>query len=211
MAGWYPKREKYFADLSLDRIVFQGDIFRGVPTAFLDHPASREAAFAYEPPLTPAEAERPLTATDVKDATVIGGPLAMVLPHPCDFSEEEKGATHSLRVVASLRRIHETEFAPRQVQRAQIHHTVWVPDPERDDLSPDDFFVDLRTTTSVDQAYLNRERRMAALSGVAWIALMRRVAFYYTRFAMDAGPLVLQEAHQHPDYEQLAEQFDAQT
>jgi hypothetical protein len=211
MAGWYPKREKYFADLSLDRIVFQGDIFRGVPTAYLDHPASREAAFAYEPPPTPAEAERPLAATDVKDAAVIGGPLAMVLPHPCDFSEEEKGATHSLRVVARLRRISETEFAPRQVQRAQIHHTVWVPDPERDDLSPDDFFVDLRTTTSVDQAYLNRERRIAALSGVAWIALMRRVAFYCTRFAMDAGPLVLQEAHQHPDYEHLAEQFDAQT
>jgi hypothetical protein len=211
MAGWYPKREKYFADLSLDRIVFQGDIFRGVPTAYLDHPASREAAFAYEPPPTPAEAERPLAATDVKDAAVIGGPLAMVLPHPCDFSEEEKGATHSLRVVARLRRISETEFAPRQVQRAQIHHTVWVPDPERDDLSPDDFFVDLRTTTSVDQAYLNRERRIAALSGVAWIALMRRVAFYCTRFAMDARPLVLQEAHQHPDYEHLAEQFDAQT
>jgi hypothetical protein len=40
---------------------------------------------------------------------------------------------------------------------------------------------------------------------------MRRVAFYYTRLAMDAGPLVLQEAHQHPDYEHLAEQLDAQT
>jgi hypothetical protein len=210
MAGWYPKREQYFAELSPDRIVFQGDIFRGVPTAFLDHPASQEAAFAYEPPPTPMEAERPLTATEVKDAAVIGGPLAMVLPHPCDFSEEEKGATHSLRVVARVRQISETPFAPGQVQRAQIHHTVWVPNPERDDLSPHDFFVDLRTTTSIDQAYLNPKRRILALSGPAWIALMRRVVFYYTRLAIDAEPLALQEGAQHPDYAHLAEAFQAE-
>jgi hypothetical protein len=46
---------------------------------------------------------------------------------------------------------------------------------------------------------------------VAWIALMRRVAFYYTRFAMAAGSLALQEGHQHPDYEHVVEGFDPQS
>lgn len=208
--AWYPSRDAYFAELRPDRSIFQGDIFRGVPTVFVAHPAAREAAFAELPPPLPQEAERPLTAEEVAEGVVVRGPRAMVLPHPCDFSEEEKGATHSVRLVARVLRIGETPFAPKQVARGQIHHTVWVPDPERAELSDRDWVVDLRTATSVDRAFLNVERRVAALSGPAWMALMRRLVHFYTRYSMPLEALALQEAHQHPDYEHLADEFYAE-
>lgn len=200
MAAWYPNADAYFiGDPAPHRPVFQGDVFRGVPTAFVDHPVAHEHAFAGEPPPTAEEAERPLHAEEIRDVAVIKGGCTMVLPHPCDFSEGEKGATHSTRLVARLERIRDSGFGRRQVIRGAVHHTVWVPDWTS--LDPeDDFFLDLRTTTVVDRAYLNPARRVAALTGPAWIALMRRVAFFYTRTLLDDRQLALEQAHQYPDY-----------
>lgn len=204
VAPWYPKRERFFADaLEPGRPIFQGDIFRGVPTAFLAHPAAREAVFASESPPSPDEAERPLTADAVRNAAAVHGEYAMLIPHPCDFSEGEKGAAHSARLVARLTRIGDTRLGRKNVAGGRVHHTVWV--PTWDSEKPDhDWLVDLRTTTAVDRAYLNPARRVAALSGPAWVALMRRLAFFYTRAPLDDVQLALQEAHNHPDYEQAA-------
>lgn len=196
--GWYPKREAYFAHLSPDREIFQGDIFRGVPTAFLGHPAAREAAFAMERPPTPEEAERPLTAEAVQEATTIFGSYSIILPHPCDFSEEEKGSSHSVRQVARLERIRDHQFGRKEIEAARVHHTVWVPSWESDDPN-DDWFVDLRSTSAVDAAYLNPVRRVAALSPPAWMAMLRRIINFYTRTSIDLA-LLVHEAHQHPDY-----------
>lgn len=204
MAAWYPNADAYFvAKLSDDRALFQGDVFRGVPTAFVDHPVSHARLFAAEDPPTPAEAERPLTAEEIREVTAIKGGYTMLLPHPCDFSEDEKGATHSTRVVARLERIANSSLARKHVARGAVHHTVWVPDwgtlqPE------DDWLLDLRAATAVDRAYLNPARRVAALTGPAWLALMRRIAHYYTRSTLDDRVLALEQAHQHPDYEHLA-------
>jgi hypothetical protein len=208
-AAWYPRREAFFADVAPDRPIFQGDIFRGVPTVFVAHPAAREAAFAEMPLPLPHEAERPLTAEQVREGIAVDGPRAMVLPHPCDFAEEEKGAAHSVRLVARVMRISDTPFGAKQVARGQVHHTVWVPDPDHNEVGPHDWVVDLRTATPVDQAFLNVNRRAAALSGPAWIALMRRLTYFYTRMSIALQQLVLQEAHQHPDYEHRAEEFYA--
>ncbi|MCP9491008.1 MAG: hypothetical protein MSC31_14215 [Solirubrobacteraceae bacterium MAG38_C4-C5] len=207
--AWYPKRETFFAALSDDRPIFQGDIFRGVPTVFVAHPAAREAAFAEASPPSPREAERPLTAEDVREGIAVRGPRAMIMPHPCDFSEEEKGASHSVRLVARVLRVSDTPFAPKQVARGQVHHVMWVPDPEHNEAGPHDWAVDLRTATPVDRAFLNVDRRIAALSGPAWMALMRRLVYFYTRMSIPLQQLALQEAHQHPDYEHLADEFYA--
>jgi hypothetical protein len=207
--GWYPKREAFFADAASDRPIFQGDIFRGVPTVFVAHPAAREAAFAEVSAPSPQEAERPLTAEDVRQGIAVQGPRAMVLPHPCDFSEGEKGASHSVRLVARVLRISDTPFGPKQVARGQVHHTVWVPDSDHNEVGPDDWVVDLRTATPVDRAFLNVDRRVTALSGPAWMALMRRLVYFYTRMSIPVQQLALQEAHQHPDYASLADEFYA--
>lgn len=203
MAAWYPKRESFFVPaLEGRRPIFQGDVFRAVPTAFLAHPVSQEALFAAEPAPSPRDAERPLTAEDVRAAAVIHGRYSMILPHPCDFSEGEKSSTHSVRLMAQLRRISDTPFARKAVAGGRVYHAVWVPawDSERPD---DDWLVDLRTTTPVDRAFLSPARRVAALSGPAWLALMRRLAFFYTRHTIDDTALALQEAGNHPDYADL--------
>lgn len=200
MAGWFPDRAAYFvADLTPDREIFQGDVFRGVPTVFVGHPAAKEAAFAVEPRPTPQEAERPLYSDTIRDATSIHGGYAMVIPHPCDYSELEKGATHSVRLVARLERIREHQFGRKELMSGRVQHAVWVPAWDSDD-GGDDWFVDLRSATSIDATYLNPERRVAALSGPAWIALMRRLCVFYTRTCPDADVLALEQAHQHPDY-----------
>lgn len=170
MAAWYPEASSYFvAELDDERPIFQGDVFRGVPTAFVDHPESHMRVFAGEDPPTPAEAERPLTAAKIREVTAVKGGYTMVLRHPCDFAEAEKGSTHSVRIVARLDRVAAARLARRQVVRGAVHHAVWVPDWET--LRPDDdYCLDLRTTTPVDRAYLNRARRVAALTGPAWLA-----------------------------------------
>lgn len=204
MAAWYPNAGSYFVEeLAEERPLFQGDVLRGVPTAFVDHPESHARAFAAEDPPTAAEAERALTAQEIRGVTAVKGGYTMLLPHPCDFSDDEKGATHSTRVVARLERIADTSLGRKQVARGVVHHTAWVPDWRT--LEPeDDYYLDLRSTTAVDRAYLNPARRVAALTGPAWLALMRRIAHYYTRTTLDDRLLALEQAHQHPDYEHLA-------
>jgi hypothetical protein len=200
VAAWYPNADAYFVPaIKPERPILQGDIFRGVPTAYVDHPVARERAFAAADPPTPEQAEGPLSATAVREATAIKGGYTMILPHPCDFAETEKGASHSTRLVARLERIASTRVARKHVVRGAVHHTAWVPDWAT--LAPeDDYFLDLRTTSAVDRSYLNRDRRVAALTGPAWIALMRRLAFFYTRTLIDDRALALEQAHQHPDY-----------
>ena len=204
MAAWYPNADSYFvAEPAPERPLFQGDVFRGVPTAFVDHPASQARAFAAEDPPSAAEAERPLTAQEIRAVTAIKGGYTMLLPHPCDFSADEKGAAHSTGVVGRLERIADSRLGRKQVARGTVHHTAWVPD-WRTLEPPDDYYLDLRSTTPVDRAYLNPARRVAALTGPAWLALMRRIAHYYTRTTLDDRLLALERAHQHPDYEHLA-------
>jgi hypothetical protein len=112
-----------------------------------------------------------------------------------------------VRLVARVVRIGETPYAPKQVARGQVHHTVWVPDPEHDEFGAHDWVVDLRTATAVDRVFLNVDRRVAALSGPAWMAVTRRLVHFYTRTALPLQQPALQEAHQHPDYEHLADEF----
>jgi len=199
MSAWYPRREAFFADaIDVGRPVFQGDIFRGVPTAFLGHPAARAAAFAMERAPSPEAAERSLAPEEIRAVAIIAGSYTMVLPHPCDFSAGEKGETHTVRQVARLTRIADTRLARKHIEGGRVNHSVWVPawDSGRPD---DDWLVDLRTSTAVDAAYLNPARRVAAVGVAAWIALMRRLAFFYTHTVVDDVQLAVEQAHQHPD------------
>lgn len=74
-----------------------------------------------ERPPTPEQAERPLSAESVLDATTIFGSYSIVLPHPCDFSEAEKGSTHSVRQVARLERIKDHQFGRKEIEAARVH------------------------------------------------------------------------------------------
>lgn len=123
----------------------------------------------------------------------------MILPHPCDYSELEKGATHSVRQMGRLERVRDHQFGRKEIISGRVLNAVWVPAWDSDD-GGDDWFLDLRTATPVDAAYLNTDRRVAALTAPAWIALMRRLVVFYTRTCPEAGILALEQGHQHPDY-----------
>jgi len=74
VAAWYPNAGSYFVEeLAEERPLFQGDVLRGVPTAFVDHPESHARAFAAEDPPTAAEAERALTAQEIRGVTAVKG------------------------------------------------------------------------------------------------------------------------------------------
>jgi phenolic acid decarboxylase len=66
----------------------------------------------------------------------VKGSYTTVLPHQCDFSEHEKGATHSVRQLAHLEPISVALCSREDVEAARIHCAIWVPDwvsdqPER--------------------------------------------------------------------------------
>lgn len=180
---WYPERDHYFfaRPPEVERPVFQGDIFRAVPTVLVGHPDVAAALFADEQ--LPDEAERVPVESEIRSSVAIAGGYAMVLPHPCNFFEGEKGAVTRRRTMARL--LPAAELGGRKLVRSgNVVHTAWVPswrDPADED---SEWGVDLRTITTVDRAYLHRERRVAALSYPAWIALIRRLALFFGRIRL---------------------------
>jgi len=130
--------------------------------------------------------------TSIEDYYYLAGPMTG-LPQ-FNFPEFD-------RVAASLRSDGLNIISPAELDDSETRDAAL----SSPDGSPeDDSYLDLRSTTAVDRAYLNPARRVAALTGPAWLALMRRIAHYYTRTTLDDRLLALEQAHQHPDYEHLA-------
>ena len=193
---FYPKPSRYFAPLTDDRPIFQGDLFRGAFGAFWRHPASVRAALAGEP----APAAPPFPALDELRSHVLGRGqgYGMMLPQPCEFSEEEKGATHPFRLVAPVFPLDARAGVDHSLVRAgRVGHAIWVPRWKA--AGPQDYFADLRLTASVDAAFLTRETRVAALSPVAWFAMVDRLSRYFVGVPLDANAFAVQQGSQHPD------------
>ncbi len=180
---WYPERDRYFFSRppEVERPTFQGDIFRAVPTVLVGHPDVAAALFADES--LPDEVERVPRESEIRSSVAIAGGYAMVLPHPCNFFEGEKGAVTRWRTVARLEPA--AQLGGRKLVRSgNVVHTVWVPSWQDPGDEGTEWGVDLRTITTVDRAYLRRERRVAGLSYPAWIALIRRLALFFGRIRL---------------------------
>ncbi len=195
--SFYPKPGRYFAQLTKDRPIFQGDIFRGGFGAWWRHPVALKAILAGEAvpddPVYPALGE--LTA----NVLVRGQGYAMILPQPCEYSEGEKGATHPYRLVAPLFPLDRHAGVDHSLVRSgTLGHTLWVPNWKPG--SPADYFVDLRLITSIDSTFIRREVRAAALSRVAWLSLADRLSRYFVGTPLDLGAFSLVQGHLHPDF-----------
>lgn len=180
---WYPGRDRYFfaRPPEVERPVFQGDIFRAVPTVLVGHPDVAGALFADEP--LPDGVDRVPAESEIRSLVTIAGGYAMVLPHPCNFFEGEKGAVTRTRTVARLKPA--AELGGRKLVRSgNVVHTVWVPSWEDPADEASEWGLDLRTLTTVDRAYLHRKRRVAASSYAAWIALIQRLALFFGRIRL---------------------------
>lgn len=180
---WYPERDRYFfaRPPEVERPIFQGDIFRAVPTVLVGHPDVAAAVFGDDP--LPDEVDRVPRASEIRESLAIAGGYMMVLPHPCNFFEGEKGAVMRWRTVARL--VPAAQLGGRKLVRSgDAVHTVWVPSWQDTAEEDSEWGLDLRTITTVDRAYLHRGRRSAALSYPAWIALIRRLALFFGRIRL---------------------------
>ncbi len=193
---FYPKPSRYFATLSADRPLFQGDIIRVVFGAWWRHPESVRATLAGQP--VPSDPRFPALDELRSNVLVRGKGYGMLLPQPCEFSEGEKGATQPFRVVAPLFPLdRNADVDHDRVRKGLVGHTLWV--PRWSDLGPQDHYVDLRWTTSVDATFIDRGGRVAALSRASWLAMVDRLSRYYVGIPVDAAAFAVNQAQLHPD------------
>lgn len=192
----YPKPGRYFAQLSADRPIFQGDLFRGAFGAFWRHPEVVRAIRAGAP--VPAHPVFPTTSELMQDVLIRGAGYGMLLPQPCEYAEGEKGATHPFRLVAPVFPLDRHAGVDHAlVREGRVGHTVWV--PRWRNVGPQDFFVDLRLTASIDSAFLTHDTRVAALSRPAWLAMADRLSRFFVGIPLDSPSFAIEQAHLFPD------------
>ncbi len=192
----YRKPGRYFAAITQDRPLFQGDVFRGGFGAFWRHPEAVRAAMAGQP--LQADPRYPTLETLVDAVHIRGEGYAMLLPQPCEYSESEKGARHPFRLAAPLIPLTASAGVDHAlVRQGRVGHTIWV--PRWTQSGPQDYFVDLRLTASIDSAFLTRATRVAALSRTAWLALADRLSRYFVGMPLDSAAFALSQGHLYPD------------
>lgn len=192
---YYPAADSYYAPLTGTRPVFQGDVFAGAFSAFWAHPAAVAARRAAAP--VPIDPPFPAT-TDLLADVRVDGPYALLLPHPCDYSEDEKGATHPIRLVAPVVPASSTRVPVKTLRAGTVGHLMWLPKWEGL-RGEEDWAANLRLATALDTAFLSRAHRQAALGVAAWVAMNDKVTDYFTGMRLDRSAFVLERADLHPD------------
>lgn len=187
----------YLGSFSQDRPFFQGDVFRGVPAVLAAHPAAIQADYAATP-LSPAWGA-PLPSYEQARASLqLEGRYSILLPNPCEFSEEEKGTGHRERVVAQVRPIKEVENQKAVRTGRGAISTFWMPHWDAPDRPERDMYASLRRITSVDVAYLSRANRVAVLSRPAWVVLIQRLSAFFGGVSLGYDEIAEQVAHLFP-------------
>ena len=173
---FYPSAEHYFVrQVSEIRPIFQGDLFAGVFGAFWAHPVAVAARRAGAP-----------------------APYGLLLPHPCDFADDGKGAVQPQRLIAPVFPASRTKVQLKQLRSGSVGHLIWIPSWSSAITEPD-WYADLRYCTSVDAAFLARGNRLAAMSPGSWLALNDKLTRYFTGIAIDRPRFVIQRSDLHPD------------
>lgn len=195
--GFHPQASSYFSPTTLERPIFQGDIFRGAFGAFWPHPAVKN--FQLQDQQVPDVLPYPDLAAVNKQVQIRGEGYAMILPQPCEYSEGEKGDTHPYRVVAPVLPLnHQAGLDQNKVRSGEIGHVFWVPNWKAGKIK--DYYVDLRWTAAIDKAFVSRQMRVAALSPAAWLSLVDRLSRYFVGIAVATDNFALEQALLHPDY-----------
>lgn len=204
MASPYPARQLFYVrSLNAERPLFQGDIFRAVPSLQAAHPAVVESDFSASTLSSTVELPTP-TYEQTKASIVLQGGVSMLLPNPCEFSEEEKGTNHRERILAQIRPIREASNQRVIRQGTGALYAFWLPSWNDVDNAERDLFVSFRRISTVDVAYLSHARRVAALSRAAWIILIQRLSAYFGGLALTPEAIALQVAHLYPEAEELS-------
>jgi hypothetical protein len=193
---FYPKPGRYYAQLSEERPLFQGDVIRGAFGAWWRHPEAVRASLAGR---TVPPAPRFPSLDELRSNVLVRGKgYGMLLPQPCEFADGEKGATHPFRLVAPVLPLdRHADVDHGRVRTGSIGHTIWL--PRWTGTGPQDHYVDLRWTTSIDATFVTRSNRVAALSRAAWLAMVDRLSRYFVGVPLDVGRFGIEQAALHPD------------
>ena len=95
----------------------------------------------------------------------------------------------------------ETFLLADLVRSGEIGHTLWVPQWKKSGVQ--DFYLDLRLTTSIDRAFLTRDTRVAALSKGAWVAMVDRLRRYFIGVPVSVGDFAMSQGLLYPDASNL--------
>ena len=126
------------------------------------------------------------------------GTYGLLLPHPCDFADDGKGAVQPQRLIAPVFPASRTKVQLKQLRSGSVGHLIWIPSWSSAITEPD-WYADLRYCTSVDAAFLARGNRLAAMSPGSWLALNDKLTRYFTGIAIDRPRFVIQRSDLHPD------------
>lgn len=194
----YPDREAfYLRPVPAERPVFQGDVFRAVPSVRAAHPTVLEAEYAAVGAPDPRALPAP-TYSEARGCLRLEGGYSILLPNPCEFSEVEKGLNHRERILAQVRPIGEVENQKVVRTGRGALYTFWMPHwdhPERPDL---DEYASFRRVSTVDAAYLNPKNRVAVLSGSAWAVLIQRLCAFFGGVSLSLEQIDDEVAHLYP-------------
>ena len=171
--SWFPPLDELYAtrgSVDPQRELFQGDVIGDVP-------CPRYPLRGDEDPVGPRARRGPV----------------MVLGHPCETSEGEKGDQLAWRLVCPV-----AEDRDRRLTLDGEGHYYAFPLPnlvEREDV----WFADFRFLATIDARHLDPAKRIAALSEIGWHAMQRRLAHFLTRVAIDWDDLRDAGEGLHPD------------
>lgn len=119
--------------------------------------------------------------------------VAMVVQHPCDIAPAEKGAAVPWRVVC---RVVEDRSGLLTLDGETHFYAFPLPDLRGDGAV---WYADFRYLATVEQDWLQPERRIAVLSEEGWYAMQRRLAHYFTRAIIHWDDLEAVGQGLHPD------------
>ena len=126
------------------------------------------------------------------------GTFGLLLPHPCDFAEDGKGAVQPQRLVAPVFPASRTKVPLKQLRSGSVGHLIWLPKWSPAITEPD-WCADLRLCTSIEAAFLAHSIRLASMSPGSWLALNDKLTRYFTGIAVDRTRFVIQRSDLHPD------------
>lgn len=156
---WFPPLDELYGERTRvdgGRPLFQGDVFDPVPRLRC--------------PLPKSEAQQPSSKMKL-------GPV-MLMSHPCETSESEKGGQFEWRTVCLVA---EDRDARITLDGEGDYYAFVLPDMKRNESV---WYVDFRYPSVVHKDWLTPTNRVASLSSAGWVALQRRHIHFATRVEM---------------------------
>ncbi len=199
-ARWFitePDPGHYFhrGSVPVARPIVQGDVFRSVPIVLARVPGDPGAARRQMAKRAVLVEPFPMNLDEAARAIRVQFRMAMLLPHTCEFYEKQAGQTNPLRVVALVRERGGQNIRPDWQGN---YNLLPLPNLLRDNV---DYVAQLDHISTIEEALLPKQNRMAALSFHGWLALHQRVNHFFTR---TYSPWIELEAGHRPLWDEVA-------